>query len=226
VRHTFLERTPFAHLSLLKEEPPLLQLFEPEEWERLLVACRPPGETDVPAERATARNRAILWVLAETGMRASELCGLQLEDVDREQGILTVRGKGSKPQQLPLGQNGLHALLSYLELYRPELGVCVEREEACEEPLFLSEVGRRLTDNGIALLFGRLRKRAGIARKDVGASLLRETFAMQYLQAGGDRFLLRELLGQEESAAVKRSLRRSEAAMEDQKQKKPDHLPR
>jgi integrase/recombinase XerD len=210
VHHTFLEGTPFAHLPLLKGEPSILQLLEPEEWEGLLVACRPPGETAVLTERATARNRAILWVLAETGMRASELCGLQLEGVDREQGLLTVRGKGSKPRQLPLGQDGLHALLSYLERYRPEQGACVERGEACEEPLFLSEAGRRLTDNGITLLFGRLRKRAGITRKDVGASLLRDTFAMQYLQAGGDRFLLWELLGQEESAAVKRSLRRSE----------------
>jgi site-specific recombinase XerD len=228
VHHTFLKGTPFAHLPLLQGEPSLLQLLEPEEWEGLLVACRPPGETSVLTERAaTVRNQAMLWVLAETGMRASELCGLHLEDVDREQGILTVRGKGStKPRQLPLGQDGLHALLSYLESSRPELGACVERGEACEEPLFLSEAGRPLTDNGIALLFGRLRKRAGITRKDVGASLLRDTFAMQYLQAGGDRFLLRELLGQEESAAVKRSLRRSEEAMEDQKQKKPDHMPR
>jgi hypothetical protein len=94
VRHTSLESTPFAHLPLLKAEPPLLQPLESEEWERLLLACRPPGETDLRGERAMARNQAILWVLADTGMRVSEICGLRLLDVDQEGGILTVKEKG------------------------------------------------------------------------------------------------------------------------------------
>ena len=76
VRHTSLGSIPFAHLPLLKGEPPLLQPLESEEWEGLLFACRRPGETDVLAERATARNQAILWVFADTGMGISELCGL------------------------------------------------------------------------------------------------------------------------------------------------------
>jgi len=63
-------------------------------------------QTDVLTERATARNQAILWVLADTGMRASEVCGLHLEDVNREQGILTVRGKASKQRCLTLGARG------------------------------------------------------------------------------------------------------------------------
>jgi site-specific recombinase XerD len=210
VRHTSLKSTPFAHLPLLKAEPLLLQLLEPEEWEGLLLACQPPEETDMLAERAMARNQAILWVLADTGMCVSEICGLRLSDVDQECGILTVKEKGSKQRQLPLGQIGRHALLSYLDQRRPETVEAVDQRDACEDPLFLSDTGRSLTDNGIALLFGRLRKRAGVTRKGVGPSLLRDSFAVRYVQAGGDLCTLRELLGQQESTTVKRYLRMSE----------------
>jgi site-specific recombinase XerD len=139
----------------------LLRPLEPEEWEQLLLACHLPKETGVLAERATARNRAILWVLFETGMRASEVCGLRLVDVDREQGILRVRGKGSQQRRLTLGHEGLRHLLAYLDAYRLGAAECVERTDTSEDHLFLSETGRPLTKSGIALLFGRLRKRAG-----------------------------------------------------------------
>jgi site-specific recombinase XerD len=168
VRHTFLESTPFAHLPLLKAELPLLQPLESEEWERLLLACRPPGETNLQAGRVMARNQAILWVRAETGMPISEMGELRLSDVDQEGGRLTVRGKGLKRRQVLLGQNGRNALLSYLDQRRPETREDADQIETCEDPLFLSEAGHPLTTNGIALLFGRLRKRAGITRKRVG----------------------------------------------------------
>ena len=219
VRHSSLECTPFAHLPLLKAEPPLLAPLESEEWEGLLLACQPPGETDVLAERAMARNQAILWVLADTGMRVSEVCGLRLSDVDQERGRLTVKEKGFKQRQLQLGQDGQHALLSYLDQRCPDAVERGEQAEVCQDHVFLSQACRPLTDNGIALLFGRLRKRAGITRKEVGPSLLRESFAVRYLQAGGDLCTLRELLGQEESAAVKGSLYMSDEVMASEKQK-------
>lgn len=85
--------------------------------------------------------------------------------------------------------------------------------------LFLFETGRPLTKSGMALLFGRLRKRAGITRKGVSPSLLRESFAMRYLQAGGDLCTLWELLGQKENASFKHSLRRSDEVMANEKRK-------
>ncbi len=141
VRHNSLEYTPFAHLPLLKAEPPPLEPLEPEEFQCLLLACRPPGETDVLAERATVRNQAILWVFADTGMRVSELCGLRLWDIDREHGRLRVQKKGSRPRQLPLSQDGLRALLAYLDESRPEAVECIERAGAGQEsPLPLGRV--------------------------------------------------------------------------------------
>jgi integrase/recombinase XerD len=216
VRHRYLPATPFAHLPLPPVGNHLHHLLEPEEWERLLLACHPPKETGVLAERATARNRAILWVLFDTGMQATEVCRLRLCDVDREQGILRVRGKGSKQRQLTLGQEGLRHLLAYLDDYRLGAAACFEQRGASSDHLFLSEEGRPLTKSGMALLFGRLRQRAGITRKEVSPSLLRESFAVRYLQAGGDRCMLQELLGQHERATVKCSVRMSDEAMDNQ----------
>lgn len=84
-------------------------------------------------------------------------------------------------------------------------------------PLFVSETGRPLTENGIVLLFDRLRKRAGIARTEVNPTLLRDNFAVRYLQTGGDLLALRELMGQEECVVVKRSLRMPEKAFGERK---------
>ncbi len=219
VRRKYLKQTPFAHLILPNVSLPFLHLLEPEEWERLLLACRPLGGKTVLAEQAAVRNQALLWVLAETGIRSSEVCRLRLCDVDREQGLLRVKGKGSKSRWMPLRQEGLRHLLVYLDRYRWETGQDMKRKRVGEDSLFLSETGRPLTDNGIELLFGRLRKRAGITRKRVSPALLRDTFAVRYLQAGGDLFALRELLGQQESATVKRFLRINEEVSGNEKRK-------
>ena len=176
VRHRCLQATPFAHLHLPQVENRLLHTLEPEEWEHLLLACRPSKKTDVLAEWATTRNRAVLWLLFDTGMRASEPCELRLADVDREQGIVRARGKGPHARRLTLGHEGRRHLLAYLDEDRLREGTCREPRGASEDYLFLPETGRPLTKNGMTLLFGRLRKRAGITRKGVSPSQLREGF--------------------------------------------------
>jgi site-specific recombinase XerD len=154
------------------------------------------------ANRAAARNRTILWILFETGMHVTEVCQLRLEDVDREHATLRVQGTGSKARWLTLGHEGWSHLVAYLEEYRLKEGACFEQRGASSEPLFLSETGRPLTKSAVALVFNRLRKRAGMSRKNIRASLVRESFAVRYLQTGGDRRTLRELLGQQKSAII------------------------
>jgi site-specific recombinase XerD len=88
-----LPATPFADLLLPSGENGLPHPLEPEEWEYLLLACHSPKETGVIANQAAARNRAILWVLFETGMHVTEVCRLCLGDMDREQGMVRA-GKG------------------------------------------------------------------------------------------------------------------------------------
>ncbi|GCE25136.1 hypothetical protein KDA_06200 [Dictyobacter alpinus] len=60
-----------------------------------MLVCQPAGKKATGADQVAARNQAVLWILAETGMRTAEVCGMRLSDVDREQGRLRVRGKGS-----------------------------------------------------------------------------------------------------------------------------------
>ncbi len=96
VRRETIERNPFDRVTFPKVGKPRIQTIDADEFERLLLACAPPQETGPMAERAAVRNRAILWVLYDTGIRVSELCGLRLSDFDRKHSILTVKGKGSK----------------------------------------------------------------------------------------------------------------------------------
>lgn len=159
VRNGHMEHTPFVKGTIPKEGKKVIRLLEPGEFECLLLAARVGGDNDAYGERAAARNRAILWVLLDTGMCVSELCRLRLSDVDREQSALRVQRTGGQERWLALSPNGWHQLLSYLERYRPKGGYMEENH------LFLSEWCQPLTINGIAQVLDRLKQRAGIQRK-------------------------------------------------------------
>jgi site-specific recombinase XerD len=193
VRKGSLQQTPLVRGILPKAEKKRIQVIEPEAFDRLLLACRPAGESAATLDRMAARNRSILWVLIDTGMRVSDLCGLRLSDVNREQRSLRVQGRGNE-RWLPLSSNGWFQVLSSLEYHRPKKGFS-EGEQSTETLLFLSETYHPLTINALTLLFGRLRKRAGMTEEQVTPSLLRETFAVHYLQAGGEPEALRAILG-------------------------------
>jgi integrase/recombinase XerD len=120
IRRGTLEANPFDRVVFPKVGRPLIQTITNEEFERLLLACAPSNETGHFAERAAVRNRAILWLLYDTGIRVSELIHLRLGDIDRKKGVVTVLGKGSKERRIALGQNCLRNLLYYLDRYRPD----------------------------------------------------------------------------------------------------------
>ena len=75
VRRETIGSNPFDRVTFPKVGKPLIQTIDADEFARLLLACTPPNETGPIAERAAVRNRAILWVLYDTGIRVSELCG-------------------------------------------------------------------------------------------------------------------------------------------------------
>ncbi len=227
VRREIIERNPFDRVVFPKVGRPLIQTIEPEEFEQLLLACAPPNETGQMADRAAVRNRAILWLLYDTGIRVSELCGLRLGDFDRRHGVITVRGKGSKERRIALGSNCLRNLLYYLDRHRPGEVELTEWGSAGEEHLFLAETRTPLTKNGVEMLFSRLRKRAGITDKRISPHILRHTFAVRYLVLGNDPFSLQELLGHEDMTTVKNYMHMNDTTIQDQKRKYSpgDHLP-
>jgi integrase/recombinase XerD len=226
LRRHLITENPFAEVIFPRVGKPLIQTLTEDEFERLLVACTPPHREGRLAERATARNRAILWLLYDTGIRVSELCGLRLGDLDRKQGVITVQGKGSKQRRIALGQNCLRALLHYLDRHRPDAEELAAWGQAGEDHLLLSESRQPLTKNGLTLLFARLKQRAGITGKRVSPHILRHTFAVRYLVLGNDPFSLQELLGHEDLTTVRYYMHMNDATIQAQKRKYSpgDHL--
>jgi site-specific recombinase XerD len=226
IRRRFLLANPFDQVIFPKVGKPLIKILTEEEFEKLLWACAPPNEKSPLAERATVRNRAILWLLYDTGLRVSELCGLRLGNVDRKQGVLTVWGKGAKERRIAMGVNCQHNLFYYLDHHRPDEDELSEWGSRGEDHLFLSETRLPLTKNGMTLLFARLKKRSEILGKRVSPHILRHTFAIRYLINGGDPFSLQELLGHEDMATVKLYMRMNDETIQNQKRKfsPGDHL--
>jgi site-specific recombinase XerD len=227
VRRELIERNPFDRVTFPKVGKPLIQTIDADEFERLLLACTPPHESGPIAERAAVRNRAILWVFYDTGIRVSELCGLRLADFDRKHGVLTVTGKGSKERRIALGSNCLRNLLYYLDRYRPDEDELAEWGSADEDHLFLSETRLPLTKNGVTLLFKRIKERAGITGKRISPHIFRHSFAIRYLVLGNDPFSLQELLGHEDMTTVKNYMHMNDETIQSQKRKYSpgDHLP-
>ncbi len=227
VRQGTIEQNPFDRVVFPQVGKPLIQTIEPEEFERLLLACTPPNEAGPSATRAAVRNRAILWVLYDTGIRVSELCGLRLADFDRKKGVLTVTGKGSKERRIALGHNCLRNLTYYLDRHRPTEEELADWGSAGDDHLFLSETRLPFTKNGVTLLFSRIRKRAGLTDKRISPHILRHTFAIRYLVLGNDPFSLQELLGHEDMATVKNYMHMNDETIQAQKRKYSpgDHLP-
>ncbi len=227
LRREMLVRNPFDQVAFPRVGRPLIQTIEPEEFERLLQACAPQGESGWLVERAIARNRAIFWIFYDTGIRVSELCGLCIGDFDRKHGLLTVTGKGSKQRRIALGNTCQRNLLHYLDRHRPGEKELAEWGSAGEGHLFLSETRMPLTKNGVEMLFKRVRERAGITYKRISPHILRHTFAIRYLVLGNDPFSLQELLGHEDMATVRLYMHMNDKTIQEQKRKYSpgDHLP-
>ncbi len=107
---------------------------------------------------------------------------------------------------MTLSPNGWYQLLSYLERDRPKEG-WRQSGDVEDDHLFLSEWYRPLTSNSLTLLFERLWKRAGISDKPVSPSVLRDTFAVRFLQTGGELDALGSVLGLRDKVALKRYAR-------------------
>lgn len=227
VRCGMIDANPFDRVSFPRVGKPLIKTITPEEFEQLLRVCTPPNETGAIATRAAVRNRAILWLLYDSGIRVSELCGLRAGDFDRKQGIITVRGKGSKERRIALGSNCQRNLLYYLDQHRPDEEELFEWGNADEDHLFLSETRLPLTKNGMTQLFSRLKKRSGITGKRISPHIFRHTFAIRYLVLGNDPFSLQELLGHEDMSTVKNYMHMNDEIIQEQKRKYSpgDHLP-
>jgi integrase/recombinase XerD len=210
----FLEDDITSWLDLPKVEKPLIRILEPEEFARLLQACKPGvSEHHSTGPHQVARNEAILWLLYDTGIRLAELCNLKLADYDRARGTIIVYGKGRKERKIALGKNALQVLGRYLTHWRDGF-LCAD----ADPHLFLTDEGG-ITRHGIEMLFRRLKRRAGFTDRRVHPHLFRHTFAVRYLMSGGDVFSLQELLGHEDMETIRNYMHLADATVQAQKRK-------
>ncbi len=146
-------------------------------------------ETPQGDRPAALRDRAILELLYATGVRVSELVGLNVSDVDLDNGLLRVTGKGHKQRVVLFGVPAARALATYLRHGRPALA-----GKRAEAALFLNRSGGRLSVRAVQLLV----RRAGAAAGTTAPAhphLLRHTFATHMLDGGADVRIVQELLG-------------------------------
>jgi integrase/recombinase XerC len=134
------------------------------------------------------RDIAMAELFYSSGLRLAELRGLDLDDIDRGDRLLTITGKGNKTRSIPLGRMALAALEAWLAA-RP--APCTAD---AERAVFLSRQGRRLGERSIQLRIRELARRNGLGQ-DVHPHMLRHSFASHLLESSGDLRAVQELLG-------------------------------
>ena len=138
------------------------------------------------------RSRAMMELFYSSGLRLSELAGLDVIDIDFNQELIKVRGKGKKERIVPVGRRALKAVKEYLEK-TGELRKSIDAD-IFKKPLFLNAQGKRITTRSIARIVDAATGKSGIGRK-ISPHALRHSFATHLLNAGADLRSIQELLG-------------------------------
>ncbi|MBC7252641.1 MAG: tyrosine recombinase XerC [Actinobacteria bacterium] len=183
-----LSADPTLALSPPRRErrlPRILSLREIEEAE---------SRCGLQVYRTSLRDMALVELLYATGMRVSELAGLEVKDLDMRRGEVRVLGKGRKERIIPVHQAALQLLRAYMEKERPILAANRDGTGAAGDPLFLSVRGGRLSDRGVRRVVERFFRNLE-GGKRVSPHTLRHTFATHLLQGGADLRSVQELLG-------------------------------
>jgi site-specific recombinase XerD len=181
-----LTASPMDKVDKPRRPKRLMPTLSAEEVEKLLAGAS--GRTF-----NGARLRAVVLTLLDCGLRVSELCGLDLGDVDWDDQTLRVMGKGSKEREVPFGQAARLALHSYLTKRGDLPG---------QEALFVTCYGTRLDRMSAQRLLRRAGEKVGLP--GVHPHQLRHTSALMFLRNGGDPFSLQKLLGHSDLTMTRR----------------------
>jgi integrase/recombinase XerC len=185
VRRGVLERNVAREVRGPRPPRKLVSFLPIDEAMSLMDAKAPDGPT-------RARDIAVLELLYATGLRVSELAGLDMDDVDRSQQTVRVLGKGRKERIVPFGRSAAEALAAHLQ-----------RRGGAPGPLFSNRRGGRLTVRSLHTIVRRSAASTGITRR-VSPHTLRHTFATHLLDAGADLRVIQELLGHSRLSTTQR----------------------
>jgi integrase/recombinase XerC len=177
-RQGVLKNNPARLIATPRQEKRLPAVLTVDDALRLMEA---PGKSD----DTELRDRAVLETLYSTGIRASELIGMNREDISRHDRLIRIRGKGRKERIVPVGNKALNAIDAYLR-----------QRTARGEPaaVFTGPSGNRLTARTVQRILENYRKKLGLTSK-ASPHTLRHSFATHLLESGADLRSLQELLG-------------------------------
>ena len=182
-REGLVEHNPAKPLRNPRRARKLPHFLTTEEINRLLTA--PPADTPLGI-----RDRAILETIYSAGLRVSEVVGLNIEDLDLEEGVVRVRGKGRRERLAPLGRYAVQALKRYLPKRTPHASLPPSQAA----PVFLNRFGKRLTTRSVARMLEKYIQQVGLDTR-TSPHTLRHSFATHLLDGGADIRSVQELLG-------------------------------
>ena len=181
--YTDLPVNPLAKLRPGRLPKKDVQPLSEDEHRRIIESLDPRTATGL-------RNLALVTVLLDTGLRASELCHLRLDDLNLATGeVRVLGGKGDKDRVVALGRRSRAVVTRYVHVFRK----AGEFDAGPRAPLFLSYRGRPLAREALARIVAQIGDRAGVSR--LYPHRFRHTFGVTYLRAGGDVLTLQRILG-------------------------------
>jgi site-specific recombinase XerD len=149
---------------------------------RSILHCYASGRfTDV-------RNKTHIQLLIDTGLRLSESTGIEMNDLQLDDGFILIRGKGNKERWVPFGKATKQALWAYIKQRAPLV-------LPSQTKLFVTQEGQPLTARGFQMVLKRLSKKIDLKGVRLSPHTLRHSFPLQYIEAGGDPFSLQRILG-------------------------------
>ncbi|MDH4161304.1 MAG: tyrosine recombinase XerC [Nitrospirota bacterium] len=177
-RQGVLDRNPAKLLATPRQDKRLPSVLTVDDAFRLMQA---PSED----QREALRDRAVLETLYSTGIRVSELVGMNHEDIDRNGHLVRIRGKGRKERIVPVGNKALDAIDAYCA------GKAVSTGDGA---VFTNPSGKRLTVRTVQRILGNYRKKLGLSHT-ASPHTLRHSYATHLLESGADLRSIQELLG-------------------------------
>jgi tyrosine recombinase XerC len=177
-REGLIKKNPITAISTPKLDKKLPVFLDVNKMKKLLES--PPAD-----DISGLRDRALLETLYSTGIRVSELVGLDVDDLDFISGVIKVLGKGSKERIVPIGEPALNAVRKYIDK---------RRDVKDRDAVFLNKSGKRLTDRSVRRVVDKHIRTCSIA-EHISPHSLRHSFATHLLDRGADLRSVQELLG-------------------------------
>jgi len=179
-RQGILASNPARLVATPRREKRLPSVLTVDDAQRLVDS---PAPEQGKERDTTLRDRAVLETLYSSGVRASELIGMNRDDINQHDRLIRIRGKGRKERIVPIGVKALAAINAYLD-----------QQRAVSIPVFTGPSGKRLTARTVQRILQNYRNRLGLLQK-ASPHTLRHSFATHLLESGADLRAIQELLG-------------------------------